>query len=172
MKQATLYLLMGLPGSGKTTLAKIIAHLTDAVHVSSDEYRLKLYPDPCFSQKEHDSLYAILDHNIEHLLQANRSVIYDANLNRKVHRDEKYELAEKYDIKVVLWWICVSDKVAKQRRISDQNQTLVPEGETPGKMFDRIAKIFEPPEDSETFITIDGNNITKDEVAKILKSVN
>jgi len=165
----TLHLLMGLPGSGKSTLAKHIQKLTRAVRLSSDEYRLLIFPEPCFSQKEHDSLYGIIDHNVEHLLTADHDVIYDANLNRLKHRQEKYAMAKKYDAKVILWWVKAPKDLAKQRRVSEQNHDLIPEGETPEKLFDRIANIIEEPKKDEQFIEVDGTKITQKYVKSLLE---
>ena len=152
---------MGLPGSGKTTLAKQIQSLTKATILSSDEYRLMLFPDPTFSQKEHDSLYAMLDHNVEHLLSAGRSIIYDANLNRRHHRTEKYALANKYNANIKLWWVQTPQLIAKGRRVDEQDPRLVPTGESSERMFDRIATVFEEPLPNEEYIVVDGKNIIK-----------
>ena len=47
MKIPTLTLLIGLPGSGKTTYAKNYAqkYINDVVHLSSDKIRQELYGD-------------------------------------------------------------------------------------------------------------------------------
>jgi predicted kinase len=169
-KKPTLHLIMGLPGAGKSTFAKHLQKITKAVRLSSDEFRLLIYPEPTFSQQEHDNLYGIIDHNVEHLLDKGYSVIYDANLNRKLHRQEKYALAKKYDAKVVLWCINTPDKLSKQRRIDDQDHNLLPEGETPANMFDRIAAVYELPE-NEPHIEFDGTNITEEKVRQALKEI-
>lgn len=161
-------MLVGLPGSGKTTLSKIIEGLTGAERISSDETRLKLFEKPNFSQKEHDELYALIDHNVEHLLSSGRSVVYDANLNRLVHRKEKYELAKKYDAKTILWRLTTLDELSKKRRIKEQNHRLLPEGETAEKMFERIASIYEPPKNTEKHVVINGLDINKNAVKEII----
>jgi hypothetical protein len=118
-----------------------------------------LFKKPCFSQEEHDMLYATLDHNVMHLLEAGYDVIYDANLNRKHHRQEKYDLAEKYDAKVKLWWVKTPEKLSKERRIEDQDPRLVPDGETSANMFDRVIKIIEEPDTNEPYYPVNGTNI-------------
>lgn len=164
----TLHLLMGLPGSGKTTLAKNIQKITKAVRLSSDDYRLLVFPEPTFSQKEHDNLYGLLDHNVEHLLSAGLDVVYDANLNRRQHRDEKYALAKKHGANVKLWVLTTPEKLSKKRRIEDQDTTLLPEGESAELMFDRISEVYEPPQDDERGIEVDGTKITQELVEKLL----
>jgi predicted kinase len=169
----TLHLLIGLPGSGKTTLAKILQDLTDAVRVSSDDYRLLLFPKPKFTQKEHDNLYAMIDHNVEHLLQAEHSVIYDANLNRKIHREEKYSIAKKYGATTILWWVQTKQEVSKQRRVEEiEHHVFVPHDETAAEMHDRISELFEEPDAAETYIVVDGHDIKEADIKKKLEELN
>ncbi len=163
MNSPTLYLLLGLPGAGKTTAAKEISKLTGAVHLSSDNVRLDLFSSPDFSKKEHDILYKSLDKMCEQLLNAGQSVIYDANLNRYIHRQEKYVLAKKVGAISRLVWIDIHRNTAKQRRIDEKrHHSLVPAHETPQAMFERIAEIFEAPQNDETYTILDGTKITAD----------
>ena len=164
----TLHLLMGLPGAGKTTFAKHLEHITGAQRLSSDEVRLKLFPRPCFSQDEHDHLYHDLDLEVEDSLASGKSVIYDANLNRRQHRQEKYTLAKKYDATVILWWIQAPEPLAMKRRVDEQNHLLLPEGETPQRMFERIAAILEAPDSAEPHTIVNGTIITDDYVRELL----
>jgi predicted kinase len=165
MAKPTLYLLLGLPGAGKTTTAKEISRLTGAVHLSSDKFRLGMFEEPQFTQDEHDALYKTLDHMCELLLKNGTSVVYDANLNRHQHREEKYKLAKRLKVEVRLLWIEAPRALAKKRRVATQHHDLVPTNETPASMFERIADIFEPPQKDEKPIKLDGTKITADYVA-------
>ena len=167
----TLHLLMGLPGAGKSTLARILHEITGAELLSSDEMRLSIFKHPCFSQDEHDRLYGILDHNVEHLLAAGRDAIYDANLNRLHHRQEKYKLAKAHGAKTILWWVHTEPSLAKIRRLNEQDHLLIPDGETPEHMFDRIASILEVPKKDELFIKVDGTNIEYATINKLLSGM-
>lgn len=169
MEHSTLHLIMGLPGAGKSTLSKMLAELTGATVLSSDDTRKLLFVKPCFSQEEHDRLYGIIDHNLEHLLECGMDVVYDANLNRRSHRAEKYTLAEKYGASVVLWWVTTDKSLAKKRRIEEQDELLLPEGESSEEMFERIASIIEAPDDNEKVIKIDGTDIQPDTVRTLLE---
>lgn len=160
---------MGLPGSGKTTAAKQICIITDAIHLSSDDYRLNLFRQPQFTQDEHDSLYKILDYLCEILLKNGISVVYDANLNRRIHRNEKYRLAKKIGAQTVLLRLQVHKDLAKERRLATQHHGLVPKHETPHDMFERIANILEEPGTDEPHIELDGTKITKEYLAEQLR---
>ncbi len=168
MIKPCLYLLLGLPGSGKTTAARAISELTGAVHLSSDSFRLSLFENPTFSQDEHDSLYKMLDYMCELLLKNGTSVVYDANLNRLEHRLEKYALAKKTGATARLFLLQVHRETAKKRRIDTQHPDLVPYNESPHDMFDRIADVFETPKSSEKFTELDGTKITTDYIQSIL----
>jgi predicted kinase len=157
-----LFLMFGYPGAGKTTVAKLICSLTGARYLSSDETRLALFSKPTFNQAEHDLLYKKLDDQLIKQLKSGHSVVYDANLNRKVHREEKYKLAAKLEVTPVLVWVKTPKDLAKKRRINDSaHHKLVPSNETPEAMFDRVAGIFEEPE-GEDYISITGENVTSE----------
>ncbi|TXG76543.1 adenylyl-sulfate kinase, partial [Patescibacteria group bacterium] len=130
----TLYLMMGLPGAGKTTVAQHIADLTSAVRLSSDDVRRELFATSTFSEDEHDKLYAELDARVRAMLQQGTSVVYDANLNRRAHRDEKHHLAASLGADTMLIWVKTPEEIAKQRRVQDRPQhDLVPTHETPAE---------------------------------------
>jgi len=153
--------MLGYPGAGKTTAAESIARTTGAVHVSSDQVRRTLFPQSTFTQAEHDQLYNELDAQLDTLLRSGKSVVFDANLNRRQHRLEKYQLAKSVGAEPKLIWVKTPAELAKHRRVSHQPQPdLTPQDETPEKMFDRIAGLFEAPDDSESYIVLDGTKIS------------
>lgn len=165
----TLYLMMGLPGAGKTTAAKIIEELTGAVRLSSDEARLMIWPQPTFSEAEHAELYEYLDEQTARLLRAGKSVVYDANLNRFKHRQEKYRLAQGLNAATVLCWVQTPRETAKKRRLEAvEHHQLVPKTEDPASMFERIAEVIEPPANDEPFTVIDGTKISPAYIADTL----
>ncbi len=153
--------MMGLPGAGKTTAAKAIEKLAGAIRLSSDEARIVLWDEPTFSEEEHQQLYDYLDDQTRHLLQAGKSVIYDANLNRYEHRQDKYELANTLDVNVVLCWVKTPREIAKTRRVEEVgHHHLVTKNEDPESMFERIATILEEPGENEPFVELDGTKIS------------
>lgn len=153
--------MMGLPGAGKTTAAQIIEELTGAVRLSSDEARLMIWPQPTFSEGEHQELYEYLDEQTEQLLKAGRSVIYDANLNRLEHRQQKYDIAAQLNISVQLLVVRTPTVVAHQRAVLEaDNQPTRVFGNLEEAVFNRLKQQIEWPDENEAYIELDGTKIT------------
>lgn len=162
-------MMMGLPGAGKTTIAQHIADLTGATLLSSDAVRRELFAKSTFTQTEHDQLYAELDKRMTELLQTGQSVVYDANLNRRTHRDEKRQLAETLGVQARLIWVQTPEEMARQRRVDQEPQhDLIPEHETAGEMFDRIAQAIEQPTPEESPVIIDGRDVSPSDISRSL----
>lgn len=168
-KSPTLYLMLGFPGAGKTSVAEKIARRTGAVHLNSDWFRLHMYKNPTFSQEEHDSLYGNLDYLCELILSTGKSVIYDANLNKYIHRQEKYLIAEKVGAKVKLIFVNTDKATAKQRATVEayKNPRHRPYGNMSLKTFERLVSEIELPGPDEPSLKIDGSHFTDKEIEKI-----
>ncbi len=161
--------MLGYPGAGKTTTAKIIEELTGAVRLASDEYRIRLFPQPSFSQAEHDQLYQELDTETERLLQAGTSVVYDANLNRLKHRQDKYAICRRVQARSVLLWVKTPKPVAKDRALHESRSHLWPPSETAEDMFERISSVIEQPGPDEPYIAVDGTKVTRHYIQELLQ---
>lgn len=166
----TLYLMLGYPGAGKTTVAEKIAKFTGAVHLNSDWFRLHMYKQPTFSQEEHDSLYGNLNYLCELILSTGKSVIYDANLNLYIHRQEKYDIAKSVGADVRLIYIDTDVKTAKHRATveAEKNPQHRPYGNLDLPTFNRLASELEPPKASEPAIVISEDQFDDD---KLLESL-
>jgi predicted kinase len=96
-----LFLLSGLPGSGKTTFAGALLASTDAVHVESDSVRRELYSVPLYTQREHERVFAEVERRVSRALAARRSVAVDATNLKQLHRARYFELAADAHVPVV-----------------------------------------------------------------------
>ncbi|HTH72170.1 MAG TPA: AAA family ATPase [Candidatus Pristimantibacillus sp.] len=168
MNQPTLFMMFGYPGAGKTSTANVIEKLTGAEHLSSDEIRLELFPQPTYTQEEHDAVYDELNRRAEALLKEGKSVVYDANLNRYKHRLEKYEMCERTGAKAVLIWVQTPKDLARERAVMRGHHHLVPKDETFESMFDRVTNVIEEPREDEPLYTLSGDPLEESAVSELL----
>ena len=83
----TFFMMVGIPGSGKSTAAAKLAAKIGAVIVSSDAIRGELYGDEAV-QGSHAYVFHIMEERTMAALAAGRSVIYDAtNVTVERRRD-------------------------------------------------------------------------------------
>lgn len=99
-EKPVLTLMVGLPGSGKTTLAKRLEAETGAVRFTPDEWHLFLFGDDFHHPEEH-ALHDARHDRVEQLmwslgkglLQKGVSVILDFGFWAREEREEKYREA-------------------------------------------------------------------------------
>jgi len=105
MAAQTLYLMVGYPGSGKTTASKIIEQQTNAVHLWADHERKKMFAKPTYSHEENLILYDRLNDLTDQLLGQGKSIIYDTSFNFYQDRQKLRAIANKHNVECVLIWV-------------------------------------------------------------------
>jgi predicted kinase len=166
MQRQTLYMLVGYPGSGKTTTSRIIHELTGAEHIWADQERGKMFEKPTHSKHESRVLYDDLNLRIEKLLAEGKSVIFDTNFNFYKDRQLMRDIAAKHNALAVLVWVKADIDLARERatHIQHSYQNGYSVG-MPVEQFNRMAGNLQHPEDDEQPIILDGTKITPEYVA-------
>jgi predicted kinase len=168
MTKPKLYVLIGYPGAGKTTVAKIIAETTGAVHVWADAERHKIFSRPTHSQAESLELYDRLNRRASELLAAGKSVVYDTNFNFYADRQKMRDIAARNGAETVLLWITLPKQIAKQRAVnSNASRNGYQTGMT-DEQFESIVTKLEPPGENEKYIKIDGLKLDRREVVSLI----
>ena len=165
-----LYIFMGNPGSGKTSVAKFIHELTGATHIWADRERQKLFAKPTHSVAESNELYEQLNRKAKRLLAAGHDVVFDTNFNYKKDRKHLRKLAASVGADVVVIQMTTPLALARERALAhdhaDRNgmhHAMAP------ATFERINKHREPLSgDEPSPIAIRGENLTKADVRKAL----
>jgi predicted kinase len=166
---AVLYLFIGYPGAGKTTIAKYIEQHTGAVHLWADKERQKLFGYATHSAAENIKLYDYLDETTDKLLAEGKSVIFDTNFNYHKDRMMLKAIAEERGAETKVIWVNTPKEICKPRALHhthrDRNgyQVTMTEQE-----FDRLANHLEPPTEDEKALTIDGSDLSKVNLKEVL----
>ncbi len=169
MSKQTLYLMLGYPGAGKTTAAQIIHELTGAVHLWTDKERLTRYGEPTYSHEENLDIYSILNQETAQLLSLGESVIFDTSFNYYKDRERLRDIAFSHNADCVVVWVTTHKPIAKERAIQNAHlQKTRIQGNMSLDVFERISNNLEPPLRHETFVELDGTQLTPEYVARRL----
>lgn len=172
----TLYMLLGYPGSGKTTTAQVLAAITGAQMIWEDKERKEMFGVPQFSHDENLQLHTTLNDRTAELLRSGQSVIYDTSFNGFADRQRMYGIAQESGANTALLWIVTDKETAKQRATKNAaSQPTRPLAQVIGDMdeetFNRLCNKLEEPHLDEKFVKLDGTKITSDYVRKQLASI-
>lgn len=168
MSKPILYLMVGYPGAGKTTISKLIAERTGAVHLWADEQRHKMFDQPTHTESESIQLYEYLNHRANELLANGHSVVFDTNFNFASDRHKLQDIAKQNDALSKVVWMTTPVKVAHDRAVHspiERNGYMVGMTE---EQFDAIISKLEPPTKNENIIKIDNTKLDAEAAIRIL----
>jgi predicted kinase len=113
--QPVLVMLCGLPGTGKSTLARILAGRLPAVVVESDRVRRKLFDPPTYTVEESQRVHTVCHILMGWYLRHYYHVVYDATNLYEHHRSMVYRLAERSGARLVVTQVTAGDEVVRAR---------------------------------------------------------
>jgi predicted kinase len=164
----TLYLFVGYPGSGKTTVANHICELTGAVHIWADRERQTMFGDPSHTLVESNTLYGYLNSKTLELLKSGKSVVFDTNFNYVKDRDHLRFIAEETGASTVVIQMTTPVELARGRALhgahaerNGMSEVMSPD------TFQRIVDHFEPLV-NEPHLELDGTDVSKETVRALL----
>jgi len=107
--------MVGVPGSGKSVLGRIIAEAIDAVVIQTDAVRKRLFPRPSYTAKEVRTVYAVCHRQLASALAAGRRVVFDATNLQERTRDILYRAAEGRGAAVIVVAAYAPETVIRDR---------------------------------------------------------
>jgi predicted kinase len=110
--------MIGLPGSGKSHLARAIAARVPAAVLDIDALRAALFEDPKHTAKEHGRLFPALHVLMDRLLARRITVIVDATNLKETNRKPYHKIAAKHGAKVLLVRVWARTPVIRRRLLA------------------------------------------------------
>lgn len=127
----TLFVLIGVQGSGKSTWARAHADRLNAVVVASDEIRNELEAAGMDAMGLGDHVFAILEGRVDRLLAQGRSVLADATHARRAWRANVLAIARRRHARRIAIWLDLPLEVVRERNRSkpggDWGNRVIPE---------------------------------------------
>ena len=139
MKQK-LYIMCGLPFSGKTTLAKKISQQTGAEYIASDDLHDASLP----KIERWGAAIDLMKTRVEQTLKEGRGVVCDNGNYRKSQRDELYGMAREMGAETVVIFLDLPTEILRQRSEENTSRPGVAE-----ETFARHETQIEIPTDNE-----------------------
>ena len=137
----TLYIAVGLPGSGKSTYAKNFVKGKDIEYLSSDELRA-VYGKDETDQSVTSIVFGHIKRKVDEFLKDGKNVMVDATSVNRKERSDYINTAKKYGAKVVV----IVFKMDRQGLI-DRNKKRGEQGGrvVPDFVIDKMLAKFEEP---------------------------
>ena len=154
-------LICGLPGVGKTTIAKNLAPLIDAVILSTDKIRKELIPNPTYTKEERKLIYDVMVLIAAYLQNSGINIILDATFNKEDSRNKvKQRIRVPRDEFFIIECVCPENIIFS--RIKNRKEDY---SDADISVYQKMKKIYEPVKVDH--ITVDTSLNTADNVKNI-----
>ena len=111
-----LILVLGLPGAGKSTVARLLAEALGAETLNSDVVRRELFPvTRTYTSQETGAVIKETERRITELLKEGKTVVTDALFTKERSRDEYRQLAQELQVPFVLIYVSAPETMTKER---------------------------------------------------------
>jgi len=154
----------GLPGVGKSTVARAIAEAVDGVVLRTDVIRQEIVENPVYTAEEKRRVYDELFERARDRLTERQSVVLDGTYRRRAYRDRARELAAGSDTGFELVAVRCDESVVEHRIAQRENDA----SEADLEVYRQYRDSFEPFVGDH--LTIDNSGeleITKRQVAHL-----
>lgn len=140
------YVVVGIPASGKSTAAAMIASKTHAYLIESDKIRFSNFSEPQYSASENFQVFSIAFDEIHRAVKYDRNVVFDATNIRRSQREKIIsEFPVHYEKRCLFMntgiVTCLLRNESRERRVPDS-------------VIERMYDALEPPTEQEGFCEV------------------
>ena len=141
----TLYIAVGLPGSGKSTYAKNFIKGKDIEYLSSDELRA-VYGKDETDQSVTPIVFGHIKRKVDEFLKDGKNVLVDATSVNRRERSDYINSAKKYGAKVValVFKMDRNGLIARNKKRGEEGGRVVPDW-----VIDKMLNKYEEPSHDE-----------------------
>ena len=133
------FIVTGLPGTGKSTLAQAIAREFDAGYLNTDRIRTEIGLRGQYGRAAKEAIYVLLLQEADSFLAKNKSIVLDGTFYLEKHREAFDKLARKWHIDPI-WIELKADEVVIRGRMSKKREF----SEANYGVYEEIKEIWEP----------------------------
>jgi len=124
LQKTTLYIICGIPFSGKTTLAKKLVKVFGYTHIDLDDVKLNMFgkhtKDSDIHQDGWDRIYQEMYKRIETNLSNGRTVIHDTGNFTRHERSLVRKIADKLGIEAITVFVNTPKEIALERLLQNR----------------------------------------------------
>ncbi len=160
----------GLPGAGKTFVARQLAESLGMAHLSSERIRYELFEEPRHDKAEHQVLCNLMNLMTEQFLEAGVGVVYDMSVSRLTDRRALRDLARSHKAEELMIWIQIDPDTAfsrtqtRDRRKADDRFAAVLDQHT----FESYMRAMQNPQ-NENYLVISGKHLFNSQKTAIMR---
>ncbi len=145
-------LLAGLPGTGKSTLARKLARRYRLEHISTDSVRKRIFRDVrrdhfgrgSYSNRQRMVVYDTIYYVVYTLLKHRVGCVLDGTFYQDRMRAKVGRICARFDAKFILVMVTCPDEIIKKRfeeREKRERRTL---SDADSKIYEKFRQLFEP----------------------------
>jgi predicted kinase len=126
-KKNKVFILIGIPCSGKSTYANKVLNSSNTIIVSSDEIRKDLNGTYKFSPETNNIVFDIVKNEVKLALSKGFDVVVDATNTNKKYRKSLISISKKYNCSIIAVVFQTPLSLCLERNYKRSSERIIPE---------------------------------------------